>query len=249
MNWNPIAKRLWGDDIALGDLRMKLCKEYFESLPPELLNPKYVMETKDYTPAKTFTQLLARLRKYDVDGWSDKEEDKLNNRDKECLRKTIQYCHIYRFILEMNSLVKSEERKLCEAQFLKLVIDKPDMNPEDLDLYINLVLSVLDTRRMREEFSKLIEIRDDELEQSQANGKASVNLALMQGINELRKEISSREAKQENTINKLTGERKERLKNGAGTNFNISNIIEIFREKDKRDKNSKTSRRAQEKIG
>jgi hypothetical protein len=149
----------------------------------------------------------------------------------------------------MNAILKKEERQLCESSFMKWTIDKPDLHPEDLDLYINLVLSMLDTRRMRQELGVMIEIKDDELETSRASGKANVSGNIIDALNELRKEISQREVKQEQTINRLTGERKERLKNGAGTNYNITNIIEIFREKDKRDKILKLAEERKKKLG
>lgn len=245
MNWNPIAKRLWGDDIAIGDLRMKLCKEHFESLPPELLNPKYVMETKDYTPPKNILQVVARLRDYRIVNW---DIEKLNSREKEQIKCLIKYAHTYRFVSEMNTLVKKDERQFCESNFIKWTFDKTGLDEEYVDMYINLCLSMLDTRRMRDELTKLIEIRDDELESSIASGKATVNMALIEGINTLRSEISSREEKQEKTINKLTGDRAKKMENSNTSNASLASLVELWKEKDKRDKIIKLAEERKKKL-
>lgn len=240
-----IAKKLWGE-LPLGDLRVKLCLEFYKELPPELLNAKFVMTTKDYTPPKTQTQLVARLRDYRI---VEMDESKFNNRDKECIRQAIKYCHTFRFISEMNSITKIEERQFCEAQFLKFVHNKSDLSEEDCEMYISLCLSTLDTRRMRQELVTLIEIRDDQLSTTDANGKPQINMALGEQITEIRKEVGAREARQEATIKKLTGEREQRLKAGGGTNFNIANLVEIFKEKDKRDKIIKLAEQRKKKLG
>ena len=232
---HQIAKLRWGEDIAVGDLRYRLCFKYYESLPPETWNPKYAVERKDYTPPKTDYQVVARLRDYKICSWN---LDKLNTREKEYIKKIIKYTHTYRFIAEMSIITKVEERKTCEAQFLKWVYDKEDLSEEDLDLYINLCLSMLDTRRMREELNALIIIRDEQLEESRnsESGRATVNQPLVESINDLRKEISAKEAKQENTIKKLTGDREQRLKDRGTANVSLSTLVELWKENDKRSK-------------
>lgn len=227
-----IARKLWGEDIAVGDLRLKLCMELYKSLPPELLNPKYVMETKDYVPPKTDQHVIARLRDYRICDW---EIDKLSDKEKLMIRYVIKYTHTYRFISEMNSLTKREERQFVEAGFLKNVYNKNELESEYIDMYISLALSFLETQKMRKELADLIEIKDDELETSRASGKANVSGNIIEAINELRKEISAREAKQEQTIKKLLGDREAQLKNRGENKITVDTLFEAWSNKKRRE--------------
>lgn len=227
-----IAKKLWGDDILPGDLRFRLCDEYYKSLPPELLNAKFVMETKDYVPPKTEQHVIARLRDYRICDW---ELDKLSDKEKLSIRYIIKYTHTFRFISEMNSLSKKDERQFVEAGFLKNIYNKNDLEPEYIDMYISLALSFLETQKMRKELTDLIEIKDDELEQSRAAGKANVSGNIIEAINELRKEISAREAKQESTIKKLLGDREAQLRNRGSNKITVDTLFEAWANKTRRE--------------
>lgn len=226
-----IAKKLWGD-LPLGDLRVKLCLEFYKELPPELLNAKFIMETKDYVPPKTDQHVIARLRDYRICDW---EIDKLSDKEKLMIRYIIKYTHTYRFISEMNSLLKREERQFVEAGFLKNVYNKNELESEYIDMYISLSLSFLETQKMRKELGDLLEIKDDELEASRANGKANVSGNIIDAINELRKEISAREAKQEQTIKKLLGDRESQLKNRGENKITVDTLFEAWSNKKRRE--------------
>ncbi len=243
-----IAQLRWGDEISVGDLRYRLCQEYYDSLDPSLWSAKYSVATRDYTPPKTTSHVLARLRQYRICDWDEKG---LNTKEKENIKSIIKYTHTFRFIIEMNSLSRVQERQMCEAAFLRWTYDKSSstLTEEHLDMFINLSLSMLDSKRMRQELERLVEIRDEQLDSSNADGKPTINLALVQAINELRKEISSREAKQEATIKKLMGDREAQLINAGSTNFNILNLVEIFRQKDKRDKIVKLAEEQNKQLG
>jgi len=55
----------------------------------------------------------------------------------------INYLHTYRFIRQMNSFDKAEDRNSCEDAFVRYTYDKPDLTQEEIDQYIELANSTV----------------------------------------------------------------------------------------------------------
>ncbi len=224
-----IAKRLWGD-LPLGDLRVKLCLEYYKELPKELWNNKYLSTTKEYNGPKTATQVIARLRQYKLCDW---EEDKISVHQKNCIKKLIEFSNLHRFETDMSCIKDQRERDLVECEFFRHVYDKPDLSNEDISIYINAVFTILDIKRLREDEASGREMIANSVDDE---GKYRFNQPLVEYVNNISSQISARQAKLESSLNKLNGERSKRLENQGGKNISLASLVDVWKEKDKRDK-------------
>lgn len=241
---NPlaIAKLRWPDMEGLGDLRYRLTQTYYDSLPPECWNPKYAQATKDYTPPKTTVQAIARLRGYKICYW---EEGKMSQFEKECLRKLIEFSNIPRFENDMSSIKNQKERDLVEAEFFRHIYDKPDLSSEDLSAYISACFTTLDIKRLREEEENarrmITEAVDDD-------GKPVFNHNLVEYAASIRTEVSSRQTRLETTFKNLNGGRAERMKNKGAQNVTLASLVEVWKDKTKRDKVNALAKKREERL-
>ena len=89
----------------------------------------------NYEPPNTIDKVLKRVNKY-VNYSLDK--DKLNSQQKKGLETLINYLHTYRFVRQMNTFDSADDRDSCEDAFIRYTYDKPDLNQEEVDQYIEL---------------------------------------------------------------------------------------------------------------
>lgn len=237
-----ISQLRWGENVGLGDVRVRLCKEYYESLPPEMRSEDYNQTTKDYTPPKTPTQVLARLKNYRICDW---EDGKMSVFQKECVKKLIEFSNIPRFESDMSTITNQKERDLVEAEFFRHVYDKPDLTSEDLSTYISACFCTLDIKRLRAEEVKIAQQIEESVDD---DGKPKFNQAFVDYASSIRSEISNKTSKLEATFKSLNGDRSNRLKNKGNNTITLASFVELLKEKDKRDKVMALIKRDEEKL-
>lgn len=238
-----IAKARFGDNVTIGDVEYRLVHKFYESLPPEFWTSRYAENTKDYTPPKQFNQALARLRNFRIVDWT---EDKMSVFDKECVKKLIEFANIPRFESDMSSIKDQKERNMVEAEFFRHIYNKPDLNSEDLSMYIGAAFATLDIKRLREEEGKARELIENSVDED--TGKPKFNQALIEYASGIRTEIGTRQSKLEQTFKKLSGDRAERLKNQGNQNITIAAMVDLWKDKTKRDKMIMLAKKREEKL-
>lgn len=219
----------------------KAVKDYYDSLDPAIKAPEEGLDGSKYGAPKSDTQTISRVNRY-----TDQNlvMDKLSQKHKDCLAKTSQYCRLPRFMYEMNKLRSKEERELMESDYIKYIWDKPDLMQEDLDMYCTVASWLIDIQRMKSELEMMQRYAEDQMDES--DGK--MNLALTQAIKELRTEIRQKESERNKTLEKLNGARKERMNKGKTGTMSLGSFVEIFREKEKRDKYILLAEKRKEKL-
>lgn len=237
-----IAKLRWPEIKGIGDLKVVLTQQYYDSLPPEFWSPKYSQGTKDYTPPKTMTQALARLRDYRICAW---EEGKMSVFERECIKKLIEFSNTPRFESDMTSIKNQKERDLVEAEFLRHIHDKPDLTSEDLSSYISACFTTLDIKRLREEEENARQMIAESVDD---DGKPRFNGNLVEYAAGIRTEIGNRQSKLEATFKSLNGGRADRMKNKGNGNVTFASVVEIWKDKTKRDKMVALARAREEKL-
>lgn len=243
-----LARDVWGDqDITPLYTEFKLVKEFHETLDAKLKCQEGIFQGKRYSPPKSEIQAISRINRYTQ---ASLEQDKLNQKDKECLKKLIKYCNTFRFISSMDELSEDaqggsiSDREFLESQFIKWTFDKPDLTEEEVDQYISLGLSMLETKNIDKELKGLRILRDEQLDDK--DGK--MNLALGQQINELGKRKDQIEKNQATIFKNLTGTRADRLERQGSSTASIAAMFELWKDKEKRDKIAKLMLRRKEKL-
>lgn len=237
-----LVRFLFGDEkLTPFSMEYKAVREFYDSLDEKLKMPDERTDDTKYSPPRNDTQTIARINRYTE---QNLVFEKISQRYKDYLTKTSRYCRVYRFIYEMNRLKTPEERDLMESDFIKCVWNKPDLSEEDLDMYITVAVWLVDIQRMKGELETLQKYSEEQMEEKNGN----INLALTTAHKELRTEIRHKEEKRNHILEKLTGARKDRMLQGGGANLTLTSFVELWREKEKRDKFIELAERRKDKL-
>src|SRR5581483_6292583 len=116
--------------------------EYLKTLDPKVIYaPENINDIPDepYKPPKTLEQVIKRVNQY----IAFPEKDKCNAVQKKCMDVLISYLHTFRFLQQMNTYESETDRKLCEDSFIRGVYDKPDLEQEEVNQYIEYANQVV----------------------------------------------------------------------------------------------------------
>ncbi len=215
------------------DLESRAVVDYFKTLPKEVqFAAGDDVPEGNYRSPKSEEHCIARINKY-VPGAIPKDEYVKNNKLQIYVQTTIKFLHKHRFILMMNNFISERDRTLFESSFVSYVWDKPDLTAEELDAYLNLSADVVNYTRMQADLDNLAVIRDQSLSDSE-NKKLS--MSIVESIGKMYGEMDSNLKRQEKTRESLQGKRKDRMEGKIRESASVIQLVEAWREKEKRDR-------------
>lgn len=180
---------------------------------------------------KTLDQAARRVNKYAL-GAIDVKTLKKDTRLQNCLQSLIKYCHTPRYGLLMNTLADGTDVDLFESSFIRYSWDKPDLMEEEVDTYLNLCCDIVNYTKMQREVERLVEMRDQCLDDSEGR---RLSMGLVAAMGELYKEMDNNQKRQNAALKALNGTRNERME-GQRTKSSFAHVVEAWREKQKRDR-------------
>lgn len=133
-----------------------------------------------------------------------------------------------RFKRIINTYQSKKDRELFVDEFVRLTFEKPDLTPDELNLYLQIVRDGISLEHLEEKINKMnalfMEIEDaKELKVSfSENLKAAVDEK-----NQVTKRIAD-------TTKKLQGDRGERLKNQGSSDVSFIHIVQLAQEETER---------------
>lgn len=207
-------------------------RAYLEEVSPETIKvTKSASEHRDvtdlYRPPKTMNELINRINEYIAEKF---DIAKLNPRQKHNLNCLIHYLKVHRFQMVMNEFVDERDREMMESSFIRWLYDKGDLTEEEIDLYINWVLDIVNHSKMYRELNKLIAFRDSVMEEKKVMSKP-----LVDQINKLYEEIDANQKRQKTAQNDLSGKRRDRVANAGNHKQSVVQLIEAFKDHKKRE--------------
>ena len=134
-----------------------------------------------------------------------------------------------RFISEMNSIRKTDDKSLFESQFIRYTWDKSDLSQEDVDLYINVGVDAIRLKNLRIEYDVLQEIKEAHMDDDR------FPVALFDELSEIRKDIDASLKRNKDALNGLNTKRTDRLNELQQSFGTVLNLVEAFRSKQTRD--------------
>jgi hypothetical protein len=206
-------------------------RSYMEDITPgivkEAKTASYLRDvTEVYRSPKTINETVNRVNAYVGDKL---EVSKLTPRQKQNLQCLMYYLSVHRFQMAMNEFVDERDREMMESSFIRWLYDKGDLTEEEVDLYINWVLDVVNHQKMYRELNKLILFRDNALEE-----KGVISKPLVDQINKLYEEIDANQKRQKTAQNDLSGKRRDRVESAGRNNQSVVQLIECFKDHKKR---------------
>lgn len=205
----------------------------FPNLNPEIEADKD--ETESYNPPKMLHQAAARINKY-VHGPNNGEDIdrdiwEKNSRIKSYLESLISFCHNQRFVFSANKYRKKGQRALFEGSFVSFVWDKVDLTTEEINLYIDICDDIVDESRIDSEIeiytTMIMSVAND-------NDGKKTSMSISDHIHNLRDEKSKNKKRRMDLIEALQGKRSKRIENKRNENASVLNLVEAWKQEDKR---------------
>jgi hypothetical protein len=183
-------------------------------------------EDGHYRPPKHLMPAITRVNKYLHKGL---DANKVTAEHKKWMATMIGYLHTLRFISQIETYSSPKDRELFESEFIRCTYDKPDLTEEEVDQYIIYATEVVIGKTISARIQLLEEEQDRSLEET---GK--INMALVEAVKSLRQEHNFCIKRQNDLLDALKGERKERISNNVKENAGILNLITLWKEEESR---------------
>jgi len=180
-----------------------------------------------YTPPNSIDKICARINKY-IDNANFDFKNLTSQQKKQC--ETLgSNLRSYRLVYQMNTYTSKDDRDLFESTFISYAYDKPDLTREDNDKTIILATeAVIAANKLR-----TIEMLQNEQERS-INETQRVSMAIVDSITSATTEYNSSIKRQQSLFNDLNEKRSEKIKGKMKEAASVLNLVEIWKQEDKR---------------
>ena len=144
----------------------------------------------------------------------------------------INYLHTFRFIKQMNTYDSQDDRTLCEDAFIRYTYDKPDLNQEEVDQYIELSNQVVQGFKVLRRSERM----QFALEQITGNDPETmkVSMGLVEAIGKASTEYDQCIKRQQKLLEDLKEKRSTRLSKQIKETASILNLVQLWRDEEER---------------
>lgn len=184
----------------------------------------------NYNAPNSIVRMLNKIKKYVKTGNYPDEEKDLQLPQRKQIQNVIGYMHNYRFITQMNSYIKKDERELLESSFVSYVYDK-DLSEEELLQYILLSVENVIMMNIQIHIATLERLMNNETDKED---DAKIRLSLVEAISDARKEYGESHKRLNNLISNLTIKRSNRLKETGQSTFSLATLFSFWRTEEKK---------------
>lgn len=178
-----------------------------------------------YSPPQAISRIVKKINDSTGVGL---EENKLSRQQKNCCEKLRVNLNNSRFIAIVNNYISFRDKELFEQEFIRLTWDKPDLTPDELNLYMNVCKEIINLELITGHLQKLNEMFES------ADDQDEMTVRLAEIIKAKSSEYHQCESRIENLTKKLQGDRGERMKNKQKETASFLAIVQMFQEEDER---------------
>ncbi len=179
----------------------------------------------NYAPPQAISRIIKKIN--DSTGYG-LEEDKMSRNQHTCCEKLRINLSNSRFVAIVNNYINFRDKELFEQEFVRLTWDKPDLTPDELNLYMNVCKEIINLELITSHLQKL----NDMFESADDQDEMSIRLAEI--IKAKSSEYHQCETRIENLTKKLQGDRGARLANKQKENASFLSIVQLFQEEEER---------------
>ena len=217
-----IAKDLFGDYVKNLSKEQRTVHEYILTLDREAPSEE---ESPSYVAPHAISRIIKKIN--DSTGYG-LEENKMSRHQHTCCEKLRTNLNNSRFVAIVNNYINIRDKELFEQEFIRLTWDKPDLTPDELNLYMNVCKEIINLELITSHLQKL----NDMFESADDQDEMSIRLAEI--IKAKSAEYHQCESRIENLTKKLQGDRGERMKNKQKENASFLSIVQLFQEEEER---------------
>lgn len=217
-----IAKELFGNSVKNLSKEQRTVHEHILTLeievPPE-------EEVSSYVAPHAISRIIKKIN--DSTGYG-LEENKMSRQQTVCCEKLRTNLNNSRFVAIVNNYIAPRDKELFEQEFIRLTWDKPDLTPDELNLYMNVCKEIINLELITGHLQKLNEMFES------ADDQDEMTVRLAEIIKAKSSEYHQCESRIENLTKKLQGDRGERMKNKAKETSSFLSIVQLFQEEEER---------------
>ena len=178
-----------------------------------------------YAPPQAISRIIKKIN--DSTGYG-LEENKMSRNQHTCCDKLRINLSNSRFVAIVNNYINFRDKELFEQEFVRLTWDKPDLTPDELNLYMNVCKEIINLELITSHLQKL----NDMFESADDQDEMSIRLAEI--IKAKSSEYHQCETRIENLTKKLQGDRGARLANKQKESASFLSIVQLFQEEEER---------------
>ena len=182
-------------------------------------------DTATYTPPQAVSRIIKKIN--DSTGYG-LEESKMSRNQHTCCEKLRINLSNSRFVAIVHNYINFRDKELFEQEFVRLTWDKPDLTPDELNLYMNVCKEIINLELITSHLQKL----NDMFESADDQDEMSIRLAEI--IKAKSSEYHQCETRIENLTKKLQGDRGARLANKQKESASFLSIVQLFQEEEER---------------
>lgn len=182
-------------------------------------------DTATYAPPQAVSRIIKKIN--DSTGYG-LEENKMSRNQHTCCDKLRINLSNSRFVAIVNNYINFRDKELFEQEFVRLTWDKPDLTPDELNLYMNVCKEIINLELITSHLQKL----NDMFESADDQDEMSIRLAEI--IKAKSSEYHQCETRIENLTKKLQGDRGARLANKQKESASFLSIVQLFQEEEER---------------
>lgn len=199
--------------------------EYINSINPDFLPSKDGGALNDYIGPKSPSRIIKKIN--DATG-IELEEGKMNRQTQICIDKLGKNLNNSRFIRIINNYTNSADRELFEQEFIRLTWDKPDLTPDEINLYMNVCKEIINLEVISGNVNKLNDMFEEAEEQSE------ITVRLAEILKTKSSEYDQCSKRISDLTKKLQGDRGERMKKRQRENASFLSIVQMFQDEEER---------------
>jgi hypothetical protein len=231
-----ICKILWqNEEITPLSKKFLVVAEYIKVKDPYLYISKDEPD-KEYSAPSTINQLIKCVTSATCQQFDDKS---LTENEKEQFDKLRIYMHSPRFMDTMNSYSSISDRRLLEAEYVRTVWDKMDLNFDEINICVDLCSDYIRQSKTEKELNALREQFSNAINDGEKGQALTVKLTEM--IKAKNDELNAYITRRGKMNKDLNGSRGERNKQKVDRNASFLSLVKAFMKKDEREKMIKIS--------
>lgn len=227
-----IAKILFPEKKQLTALNKEtiLVQEFIKEFDPDAIDSKDALSVGTYRAPQKIETLLYKVVKYITKFTTGEakapDPQNLTEQEKKQLLCLLSYINTHRFLSQINSYKKEDDRETFESCFIRYTYDKPDLMQEDVDQYIVICDEIVSQGKIQRTI-ELLDMQINEALESEA-GARSISGNTVELINAQREKLNVSRKRVDDTMGKLISSRAKRLDNRFQENASILNLVEAW---------------------
>ena len=182
-------------------------------------------QNESYVAPQALSRIIKKVN--DSTGYG-LEESRMSRNQRHCCDKLRINLSNSRFGAIVNNYINARDKELFEQEFIRLTWDKPDLTPDELNLYMNVCKEIINLELITSHLQKL----NDMFESADDQDEMSIRLAEI--IKAKSSEYHQCESRIENLTKKLQGDRGARLANKQKETASFLSIVQLFQEEEER---------------